>query len=141
MWRCIGAILLVGELKANGGNTGEPDEKCDGIDTYSHKSLHETGLSGQLAWITGSDALRSTLLGGFSFGESRAHFVQNARFGYLTPQRTITLVNCPAGTAGQYCDPFDDGTEISDSGDPDDARVDLTDAPARAVCTCPKCCR
>jgi len=118
-WRCIADVLLV--------DTGtEPDEKCNGIDTTTLTSQHETGISGQLSWVTGSDALRNTLVGGFSASESGTHFVQAARLGYLTPQRTITTVDCPSGAAGANCDDFVDGTEIGDDGDPDDARVDLT---------------
>ncbi len=125
-WRCIGAVLLVGELNANGGNVGEPDEKCNGIDTSGRTSLHETGLSAQLSWTTGSDPLHNTLIGGFSLGESGAHFTQGAQFGYLTPQRTVTLVNCPSATTAPFCDPFADGTEFTDDGDAVDSRVDLT---------------
>ncbi|HEY4213916.1 MAG TPA: TonB-dependent receptor [Steroidobacteraceae bacterium] len=125
-WRCIGAVLLVGQVNASGGNVGEPDEKCNGIDTSGHTSLHETGISAQLAWATGSDPLHNTLIGGFSLGESSAHFVQGAQFGYLTPQRTVTLVNCPATSAAPYCDPFADGIESTDDGDVIDSRVDLT---------------
>ena len=129
-WRCIAAILSVGKIKPGatvgdaGSNTGEPDEKCTGIDTTGHTSVHETGISAQLAWTTGSDPLRNTLVGGFSVAESSAHFTQFAEFGYLNPQRGVTLVPCPAGNT--YCDPYADGTEISDGGDPIDNRVDLT---------------
>jgi outer membrane receptor protein involved in Fe transport len=116
-WRCIADVLLV--------DTGtEPAEKCNGIDTTTSTSQHEAGISGQLTWITGTDALRNTLVGGFSLSESGTHFVQSARLGYLTAQRTVTLIDCPATAVN--CDDFVDGTELDDDGTPDDARVDLT---------------
>ena len=116
-WRCIADVLLV--------DTGtEPAEKCNGIDTTTQTSQHETGISGQLTWVTGSDARRNTLVGGFSLSESSTHFIQFARLGYLTPQRTIAVVDCPASAAN--CDDFVDGTELADAGTPADARVDLS---------------
>lgn len=116
-WRCIADVLLV--------TTGtEPDEKCNGIDTTTRTSQHDVGISGQVTWVTGTDALRNTLVGGFALTEASSHFVQSARLGYLTPQRTVTLIDCPAGLV--TCDDDVDGTEISDDGTPDDARVDLT---------------
>jgi len=118
-WRCIADVL--------GVDTGtEPAEKCNGIDTTTRTSQQETGISGQLTWVTGSDALRNILVGGFSLSQSGTHFVQSARLGYLTPQRTIALVDCPSGAPGAKCDDFVDGTELDDEGNPDDARVDLT---------------
>ena len=124
-WRCIAAMLLVGQLKPNGDNVGEPAEKCNGIDTTAHTLMHDSGVAGQLSWVTGSEGLHNLLLGGFSLSRSRAHFTQGSQFGYLNPDRTVGLIACPAGAAGQYCDTFADGTEISDDGDPVDARVDL----------------
>jgi outer membrane receptor protein involved in Fe transport len=123
-WRCIGAILLVGQIRPNGSNAGEPDEKCNGIDTSGRSSLHEYGFSAQLSWVTEIDTLHNTVLGGFSLGESGAHFIQGAQFGYLTPQRGVALVNCTA--ASPFCDPYADGTEVSDDAGAIDSRVDLT---------------
>ena len=130
-WRCIAAILSVGHLKPGtvageaGSNYGEPAEKCTGIDTTGRIAMHQIGISAQLAWTTGGDPLRNTLVGGFALAKSGAHFTQFAELGVLNEQRGVTLIDCPAGNS--YCDPYVDGTEISDSGDPDDNRVDLQD--------------
>ncbi len=104
--RCIAASLEI-----NSGGSGEPAEKCTGVDTETVGRQHAYGLTAALSWNTTHNKL--SLGSGFDTGSLT--YIQNSQWGYLNPDGlTLTLV--PS---------FNDGSERDDDGTLDDDRVNL----------------
>jgi outer membrane receptor protein involved in Fe transport len=101
-WRCI----------AQAGQNIEPNEKCTGLTTTTATHQENAGLSGQLTFLSQGPAYRNQAVLGAAYDASRVTFVQSSQFGYLNPDRSITLVNA-----------FADGSQ--DSENAFDQRVDL----------------
>jgi outer membrane receptor protein involved in Fe transport len=104
--RCIAA-----SLELNAGGSGEPAEKCDGVDTNGTTRQHAYGVSGVLNWQTGHNQLAI----GAGFDRGSLTFVQNSQWGYLNNDG-VTITTVPS---------FDDGSELNDDGYLDDDRVNL----------------
>lgn len=103
-WRCIANTLL----------KDEPAEKCNGLLNRTETTQENYGLSLQLSGQGKFNGLPNQWTLGGGYDASRMHFKQTAQFGYLNPDRSVTPVNF-----------FADGTELDDTGQPIDARVDL----------------
>jgi outer membrane receptor protein involved in Fe transport len=104
-WRCIANALL----------NAEPGEKCNGLLNRSRTNQRSRGLSGQFSVDGALGGLAHRLIVGGGYDDHKAHFVQSAQYGYLTPDRGVVGVSGPGA--------FADGTQGSE--DPEDARVDL----------------
>ena len=104
--RCIAA-----SLELNAGGSGEPAEKCTGVDTGGVTRQHSYGLTGAVSWNTAHNKLSV----GAGFDRGGLTFVQNSQWGYLNPDG-ITVTRVPS---------FDDGSEVNDDGYLDDDRVNL----------------
>jgi outer membrane receptor protein involved in Fe transport len=105
-WRCIANILL----------NDEPNEKCNGLLNRTGTDQTEGGFAGQLTWDARVAGRANQLTVGAAFQASGAHFTQSSQFGFLTPDRGVTVVAGPGA--------FADGTQNSE--DAFDARVDLS---------------
>ena len=105
-WRCIANILL----------NSEPNEKCNGLANQTGTQQHDAGLSVQATFTQRLSGRENHFTAGGALLDSRAHFTQSSRFGYLTPDRGIVTVEGPGA--------FADGSQ--DSQNAFDARVDLT---------------
>lgn len=104
--RCIAASLEI-----NSGGSGEPAEKCTGVNTETVGRQHAYGLTVALSWNTTHNKL--SLGSGFDTGSLT--YIQNSQWGYLNPDGlTLTLV--PS---------FNNGSESDDDGTLDDDRVNL----------------
>jgi hypothetical protein len=83
-WRCIAQVLL----------RDEPAEKCNGLLNRSGLKQHNSGVSGQLTWVTSGSAIpsgnRNQFTVGAAFDRSSVGFVQSTELGYLNPDRSIT---------------------------------------------------
>jgi outer membrane receptor protein involved in Fe transport len=101
-WRCIANALL----------NSEPNEKCNGLLNRTNTAQQNYGVSGQLTWNAELQGNRNQLTAGAAFDASTVNFTQSSQFGYLNPNRSVTVV-----------DAFADGTQNSESAE--DARVDL----------------
>jgi outer membrane receptor protein involved in Fe transport len=100
-WRCIAEGLV----------DGDADQQCNGIDIYSTEIQNDYGASGQVAW-TGQSAIgKNAFIAGASLERGSVTYIQNAQYGYLNPDYTITVVP-----------QFQDGTA---SVNPVDSRVNL----------------
>lgn len=106
-WRCIAQALQF----------SEPVEKCDGIIIDSATKQNNYGLSGQLMWSRSSGGRRNQFTVGSGWDRSSLTFVQNAQFGYINPDYTVTPIHS-----------WEDGSTNSD-GAPVDTRVNLHGAP------------
>lgn len=106
-WRCI----------AQGLQFAEPIEKCDGIIIRSATKQNNYGLSGQLTWFTPLKNGRNQLTTGAAWDRSSLTFQQNAQFGYINPDYTVTGINS-----------FENGS-TNDNGVPVDTRVSLHGLP------------
>ena len=104
--RCIAA-----SLELNAGGSGEPAEKCTGVDTDGLTRQHSYGVTGAISWNTTHNRLSV----GAGFDRGGLTFVQNSQWGYLNPDG-ITITRVPS---------FDNGSEVNDEGYLDDARVNL----------------
>lgn len=104
-WRCIANVLL----------GDEPAEKCNGLLNRTSSDQENYGLSGQFTFLSDWAGKENQMKLGAGYDASRSKFKQTSQFGYLNPDRSITPVNF-----------FADGTELDDSGNPIDNRVDLT---------------
>jgi len=105
-WRCI----------ANALTNEEPNEKCNGLVNRSALSQHVAGFAGQFVKDDRLAGFENRLTVGFSFDDSRQHFVQSSQFGYLAPDRGVVPVEGPGA--------FADGTQESENAF--DSRVDIT---------------
>ncbi|HWE53856.1 MAG TPA: TonB-dependent receptor [Bryobacteraceae bacterium] len=86
-WRCI----------ANALTLNDPDERCNSIVIDSKSVQNEYGFSGQVTWVTSPRATstkpgRNQFTAGVSVVRGNVNYTQNANFGYLNPDRTITSV-------------------------------------------------
>lgn len=81
-WRCI----------ANALEQNDPDERCDGIVIYSKEVQNDYGASGQFTWVTSTGLGRNQFAVGGSLARGGIDFTQNAAYGYLNPNYTITPV-------------------------------------------------
>lgn len=104
-WRCIANILL----------NAEPNEKCNGLDTRTQTQQKNFGFGLQLNWSEDFAGNHNDLIVGAAYDANRIGYTQYARFGYLTPERNVVLVDGP----GAYAD----GTQ--DSENAFDSRVNL----------------
>ena len=104
--RCIAASLEI-----NAGGSGEPAEKCDGVNTATTTRQHSYGVTGALAWNTSHNKLSI----GAGFDSGGLTFVQNSQWGYINNDG-VSLTLVPS---------FDDGSELADDGSLDDSRVNL----------------
>jgi outer membrane receptor protein involved in Fe transport len=102
-WRCIAQAL---ELS-------DPSARCDGLIVYSKSVQNDYGFAGQLTWLTAPSIGHNQLTAGAAYDRGSVSFTQNAQFGYINPDYTITGVRAWA-----------DGS-TSDSGMPVDSRVNL----------------
>jgi hypothetical protein len=98
-WRCLAEALV----------DGDSGDRCDAIEIFSNEIQNDWGLSGQLAWI--SSPGRNQLTVGGSLDRGSVEYIQNTQYGYLNPDRSVTVV--PS---------FQDGTA---SSNPVDSRVRL----------------
>ena len=98
---------------AQAGLNTEPNEKCDALLTSTGTTQKNFGFSGQISFLDESSRGKNDLVLGAAFDASKTHFVQSSQFGYLNPDRTMTLVNA-----------FADGTQNSESAF--DQRVNLS---------------
>ncbi len=105
--RCVAAALAL----AAGNTSGEPAEKCDGVDTDTVNRQHAYGVTAALAWNTTHNKLSF----GAGFDRGGLTFVQNSQWGYLNTDG-LTITRVPA---------FDNGSEVGDDGTLDDSRVNL----------------
>lgn len=105
-FRCIANALL----------DTEPNEKCDGLINRTGTRQHDAGISAELTVTAPLLGLANRFVAGAAWESDRAHFVQSAQFGYLTPDRGVIGVTGPGA--------FADGTQASENAF--DARVDLT---------------
>jgi outer membrane receptor protein involved in Fe transport len=106
-WRCI----------AQGLQFAEPIEKCNGVIIRSFTKQNNYGLSGQLTWSTSPGGHRNQFTAGSGWDRSSLTFQQEAQFGYINPDYTITPINS-----------FEDGSTNS-NGTPVDTRVNLHGLP------------
>ena len=104
--RCIAA-----SLELNAGGSGEPAEKCTGVDTDTVNRQHAYGVTAALSWNTTHNRLSV----GAGFDRGGLTFVQNSQWGYLNTDG-LTITRVPS---------FDNGTELGDDGTYDDDRVNL----------------
>jgi outer membrane receptor protein involved in Fe transport len=104
-WRCIANALL----------NSEPNEKCDGLDTRTHTTQENYGVGAQLNWASEFNSNKNNFIFGAAYDANRIAYQQAAQFGYLNPNRSITLVDGPGA--------FADGSQ--DSENAFDSRVDL----------------
>ncbi len=104
--RCVAA-----SLELNAGGSGEPAEKCTGVDTDGVTRQHHYGVTAALSWTMTHNRLSV----GAGFDRGDITFVQNSQWGYINPDG-ITITRVPS---------FDNGTEVNDDGYLDDARVNL----------------
>lgn len=104
--RCIAA-----SLELNAGGSGEPAEKCTGVDTDTVNRQHAYGVTAAISWNT----TRNRLSLGAGFDRGGLTFVQNSQWGYLNTDG-LTITRVPS---------FDDGSELDDDGTADDNRVNL----------------
>jgi outer membrane receptor protein involved in Fe transport len=84
-WRCIAEALLV----------GGPDERCDAVTIYSKEVENDFGASGQFTWTKPG---RNQFVAGGSLDRGSVDYTQNAAYGYLNPNYTVT--NVPAWQDG-----------------------------------------
>ena len=89
--------------KTNATSNDEPNEKCTGILNTTRTSQNTLGLSGQLNFLSDVAWGSNTLVVGSSYDKSQTQFGQNAQFGYLNADRSMTTVNA-----------FADGTQTSE---------------------------
>ena len=104
--RCVAA-----SLELNAGQSGEPAEKCTGVDTDTVNRQHAYGVTMALSWNTAHNKLSL----GAGFDRGGLTYVQNSQWGYLNTDG-LTVTRVPS---------FDDGSELDDDGTPDDNRVNL----------------
>jgi outer membrane receptor protein involved in Fe transport len=104
-FRCIADALL----------NSEPEEKCNGLINRTDTHQHDAGIAAELSVTTPLPGLPNAFVAGMSWEDDRAHFVQSAQFGYITPDHRVVGVTGPGA--------FADGTQ--DSENAFDARVDL----------------
>jgi outer membrane receptor protein involved in Fe transport len=104
--RCIAQSLI---LKA--GGSGEPAEKCTGVDTDTVNRQHAYGVTAAISWNTAHNKLSV----GAGFDSGSLTFVQNSQWGYLNTDG-LTITRVPS---------FNDGSEADDDGTLDDSRVNL----------------
>jgi outer membrane receptor protein involved in Fe transport len=90
---------------------GDTDDKCNGIDIYSTEIQNDYGFSGQATWITAPVIGHNQFTAGASVDRGSVTYVQNTQYGYLNPDRSITVV--PA---------WQDGSALAN---PVDSRVNL----------------
>ena len=88
---------------SNANSNDEPNEKCTGILNTTRTSQNTLGLSGQLNFLSDVAWGSNTLVVGSSYDKSQTQFGQNAQFGYLNADRSLTTVNA-----------FADGTQTSE---------------------------
>lgn len=81
-WRCI----------ANALDQNDPDERCDGIIIYSKEVQNDYGASGQVTWTTSPALGHNQFAAGGSIARGGIDFTQNAAYGYLNANSTITPV-------------------------------------------------
>jgi outer membrane receptor protein involved in Fe transport len=101
-WRCIANALL----------NSEPNEKCNGLQNRTSTTQSNWGVSGQATFAQPLAGMPNQFVAGAWYDASRVHFTQSTQFGYLNPDRSITVV-----------DAFADGTQNSENAF--DARVNL----------------
>ena len=87
----------------NANSNDEPNEKCTGILNTTRSSQNTLGLSGQLNFLSDVAWGSNTLVVGSSYDKSQTQFGQNAQFGYLNADRSLTTVKALA-----------DGTQTSE---------------------------
>ena len=87
----------------NANSNDEPNEKCTGILNTTRSSQNTFGLSGQLNFLSDVAWGGNTLVVGSSYDKSQTQFSQNAQFGYLNADRSLTTVKA-----------FADGTQTSE---------------------------
>ena len=87
----------------NANSNDEPNEKCTGILNTTRSSQNTLGLSGQLNFLSDVAWGSNTLVVGSSYDKSQTQFGQNAQFGYLNADRSLTTVKA-----------FADGTQTSE---------------------------
>jgi outer membrane receptor protein involved in Fe transport len=104
-WRCIANILT----------NEEPNEKCNGLVNQGSTRQHEAGFSVQATFASMFAGRENRFTVGGALTDSRATFTQSSRFGFLTPDRGVDIVDGPGA--------FADGSQ--DSENAFDARVDL----------------
>lgn len=104
-WRCIANVLL----------NAEPNEKCNGLYTRTHTRQRNYGFGLQLNWRADFGGNRNDFVFGGAYDANRIAYSQHAQFGYLDPDRSLTLVDGPGA--------FADGTQ--DSENAFDSRVNL----------------
>jgi outer membrane receptor protein involved in Fe transport len=104
-WRCIANALL----------NSEPNEKCDGIDTRTRTAQENYGVGAQFNWSSDFGSNHNDVIFGAAYDENRIAYSQFAQFGYLNPDRSVTLVSGPGA--------FADGTQNSENAF--DSRVNL----------------
>jgi outer membrane receptor protein involved in Fe transport len=81
-WPCIAEAISL----------GNPDETCDGITIYSKAVQNDVGLSGQFTWFASPTIGRNQLSAGGLWDRGSIDFTQNAAYGYISPNYTITSV-------------------------------------------------
>ena len=91
--------------KTNATSGEEPNEKCTGILNTTRTSQNTLGFSGQLNFLSDVAWGSNTLVVGSSYDKSQTQFSQNAQFGYLNADRSLTTVSAYA-----------DGTQASEGG-------------------------
>jgi len=106
-WRCIAQALQL----------ADPSDQCDASQTSGHNKQHNYGLTQQMTWQASPRGQHNQFTAGFAADFSSLTFQQYTQFGYLNPDRTVTLV--PA---------FADGS-TSSGGVPVDTRVNLHGVP------------
>ena len=94
-WRCIATTLL----------KNDPDERCDAITIYSKEVENDYGFSGQMAWLTSPRIGHNQFAAGATLDRGSMGYTQNAAYGYLNPNYTIT--NVPAWQDGSTLNPVD----------------------------------
>ena len=104
-WRCIANALL----------NDEPNEKCNALLNSTRSSQHNQGVSLQITYRSQWADHSNHLTVGAVLDDSSVHFKQNAQFGYLNSDHSIS------GVTGLGA--FADGTQSSENAF--DSRVDL----------------
>lgn len=104
-WRCIANVLL----------NAAPNEKCNGLDTRTLTRQKNFGFGLQLNWSEDFAGNHNDFILGAAYDANRIRYSQSARFGYLSADRNVVLVDGP----GAYAD----GTQDSESAF--DSRVNL----------------
>jgi len=81
-YRCIAEALV----------DGDADDRCNGIDIYSTSIQNDYGFSGQMTWIKPTRLGRNQFTAGASIDRGSVTYIQNTQYGYLDPNRVITVV-------------------------------------------------